>query len=51
MSNVQLPESNIFDSQMQMHNGNQNNDVILAKEFEHHLKNNIAKNCIMDQGK
>ena len=31
MSNVQLSGSNIFDSQMQMHTGNQNNDVSLAK--------------------
>ena len=31
MSYVQLPGSNRFDSQMQMHNGNQNNDLSLAK--------------------
>ena len=31
MSNVQLPGSNRFDSQMEMHTGNQNNDVSLAK--------------------
>ena len=31
MSNVQLPESKIFDSQMQMYTGNQKYDVILAK--------------------
>ena len=31
MSNVQLPGSNIFDSQMQMHTGNQNYDASLAK--------------------
>ena len=30
MSNVQLPVSNIFDSRMQMHTGNQNYDVSLA---------------------
>ena len=37
MSNVQLPGSNIFDSQIQMHTGNQKYDVSLAKEFQHHL--------------
>ena len=30
MSNVQLPVSKIFDSQIQIHTGNQNNDVSLA---------------------
>ena len=34
MSNVQLTGSVIFDSQMQMHTGNKNNDVILDKEFQ-----------------
>ena len=38
MSTVQLPGSNIFDSQMQMHTGNQKYDVSLAKEFQQHLK-------------
>ena len=38
MYNVQLPVSNRFDSQMQIHNINQNNDVSLAKEFQQHLK-------------
>ena len=37
MSNVQLNGSNIFDSQMQMHTRNQDNDVILFKEFQQHL--------------
>ena len=37
MSTVQLPGSNRFDSQMQMHTGNQNYDVSLAKEFQHYL--------------
>ena len=31
MSTVQLPGSSIFDSQMQMHTGNQKYDVSLAK--------------------
>ena len=39
MSTVQLPGSNRFDYQMQMQPGNQKYDVILAKEFQHHLKN------------
>ena len=38
MSNVQLPGSNRFDSCMQMHTGNQNNDVSLAREFQNHLR-------------
>ena len=33
MSTVKLPGSNIFDSQMQIHTGNQKYDVSLAKEF------------------
>ena len=35
--NVRLPVSNRFYYQMQMHTGNQNNDVSLAKEFQQHL--------------
>ena len=37
MSTVQLNISNIFDSHMQMHTGNQKYDVSLAKEFQHHI--------------
>ena len=37
MSTVQLPVSNRFDSQMQMHTGNQKYDVSLGREFQHHL--------------
>ena len=33
MSTIQLPGSNRFDSQMQMHTGNQKNDVSLAKRI------------------
>ena len=43
MNTVQLLGSNIFDSQMQMHTGNQKYDVSLAKEFQHHTKNSTAK--------
>ena len=46
VSTVQLPGSNIFDSQMQMHTGNQKYDVSLAKEFQHHLiKEHSQKWC------
>ena len=38
MSNVQLTGSTRFDSHMQMNTGNQKNDVILAKKFQQHLK-------------
>ena len=42
--NVQLTGSNRFDSQMQMHTGNQKNDVSLAKEIQKNLKKeNFAK--------
>ena len=51
ISTVQLPVSNIFYSQMQMHTGNQKDDVILAKEFKHHLKKEHRKNGVIDQGK
>ena len=37
MSTLQLPGSNIFNSQIQMHTDNQKDDVSLAKEFHHHL--------------
>ena len=37
MSTVQLPGSNRLYSQMQMHTGNQKDDVSLAKEFQHYL--------------
>ena len=37
MSNVKIPVSNIFYYQIQMHTGNQNNDVSLAKDFQQHL--------------
>ena len=37
MYNFQLPGSNRFDSQMQMHTGNQKYDVSSAKEFQQHM--------------
>ena len=51
MSTVQLPGSNIFDSQMKMYTGNQKYDVSLAKEFQHHLTKEHLKNGVFDQGK
>ena len=51
MSTVQLTGSNMFDSQMKMHNDNQKDDVSLAKEFQHHLKKEHCKNGVFDQGK
>ena len=48
MSNVQIPVSNIFDSQMQMHTGNQKDDISLAKKFQHHLTKEYRKNCVFD---
>ena len=51
ISNVQLPGTKIFDSQMQMHTGNQNNYVSLAKEFQQHLKKEHRKNGVIAQGK
>ena len=51
MSNVKLPVSNRFDSQIQMHTGNQKNDVSLAREFQQHLTKEHRKNGVIDQGK
>ena len=51
MSNFQLLGSNIFDSQIQMHTINQNNDVSLAKEFQQNLTKYHWKNGVIDQGK
>ena len=41
----------MFDYQMQMNTGNQQYDVILAKEFQHHLTKEHRKNGVIDQGK
>ena len=51
MSTVQLPGSNIFDSQMQMHTGNQKDDVGFSKEFQHHMTKEHRKNGVFDWGK
>ena len=51
MSSVQLPGSNIFYSQIQMHTSNQKDDVSLAKKFQQHLTKEHRKNGVIDQGK
>ena len=51
MSNVQLPGPNRFDSQMQMHTGNQKYDSSLSKEFQNHMIKEHRKNGIIDHGK
>ena len=51
MSNVKLPLSNRFYSQMQMHTINQKDDVSLAKEFQQHLTKEHRKNDVFDQSK
>ena len=38
MSKLQLPGSVRFDSQIKMHTGTENKDVILAKELKDHLE-------------
>ena len=48
MSNVQLPGSKRFDSQMQIHTSTQNNDVSLAKEFQQHLSKEHRQNGAID---
>ena len=50
MSNVKLSGSNRFDSQMQMHNGNQKDDVSLAQKFQHHITKEHCKNCCFGSG-
>ena len=51
MSNVQLPGSKRFDSQMQMHTSTQKNDFSLSKEFQEHLSKDHLKNEFIYQGK
>ena len=51
MSNFQLPGTNRFYSQMQIHTINQKSDVSLAKEFQQHLTKKHRKNGVIDQGK
>ena len=51
MSTVKRPGSNRFDSQMQIHTGNQKYDGSLAKEFQHYLTKEHHKNGVIDQVK
>ena len=51
ISTFRLPGSNIFDSQMQIHTGNQKYDVSLAKEFQHHLTKEHRKMVCLIRGK
>ena len=51
MSNVKIPRSKIFDSQILVHSCTQNNYVSLAKEFQKHLYTEHRKNGVIDQGK
>ena len=51
-SNVQLPGSNIFYSQMQIHTGTKKDDVSLANKSQEHLtKKKHRKNGVIDQGR
>ena len=51
MSNVQLPGSVRFDSQIQMHTVTEKLDVSLSKEFKEHLEKEHRQNGAIDQGK
>ena len=51
MSNVQLPGSFRFDSQIKIHTGTENKDLSLAKEFKDHLEGQYRQNGVIDQGK
>ena len=51
MYNVQIIGSNRFNFHMQMHTGNQKDDVSLSKEFKEHLRKEHLKNGVFDQGK
>ena len=51
MSTVQPPGLHIFNSHMQTNNGNQKDDVSLAKEFKHYLKEEHHKHGVIDQEK
>ena len=51
ISNVQLPGSKTFDSQILINSSTQNNDVSIAKEFEKTCLKSIRKHGVIDQGK
>ena len=51
MSNVQLPGSKTFDSQIQMHSCTENNDLSLAKQFKKKLSKELRKHGVIDKEK
>ena len=51
MSNVQLPVSTLFYSQIPMHSSTQNNYVSLTKGFQKHLSKEHQKHGVVDQVK
>ena len=51
MSKVQLPGSFIFDSQIKMHTGTENKDVILDQEFKNRLEKENRQNGVIDKVK
>ena len=51
MSNVQLPRSKIFDSQILMHSCTPEKDVSLAKKFQKHLSKKHNKHGVIELGK
>ena len=51
MSNVQLPGSKIFDSQILMHSCTHKNYVSMDKQFQKHLYKEHQKHGVFDQGK
>ena len=51
MSTVQLTGSKIFDFQMQIHIGNQTDDVSITRKFQQHLTKEHRKNGFIDQVK
>ena len=51
VSNVQLPGSKTFYSQILIHSWAQNNDVSLAKQFQKHMYKEHRKHGVIDQVK
>ena len=49
MSKVQLPGLVRFDSQIKMHTGTENKDVILAHEFKNHMEEEHRQNGAIDK--
>ena len=51
MSNVQLPGSRTFDSQVLMHSCTPKNDVSMAKQFQKNMSKDYRKHGVIDQVK